>query len=126
MLAKETDTKVFFYKLVNQQRSGKNTSTEVLLFEGQTFTTTEGVANVFSEHFRNLATIESLAPSQEEPFRLITAKEVMNIVRSFKLNKAQDIFGLSAEHLKYAPDILFQVPAPLMNSILHSGHVPPL
>ena len=47
-------------------------------------------------------------------------------MRSFKLNKAQDIFGLSAEHLKYAPDILFQVLATLMNSILHTGHVPPL
>ena len=40
-------------------------------------------------------------PRCEKP---VTPKEVLNIVRSFKLNKAQDVFGLSAEHLKNAPD----------------------
>ena len=49
----------------------------------------------------------------------------INIVRSFKLNKAQDVFGLSAEHLKNAPDELFPVLASLMNSILQTGHIPP-
>ena len=46
-----------FYKLVKQQRSVKNTSTtEVLHYKGQTFSSTEGVANAFSEHFKKLAT----------------------------------------------------------------------
>ena len=51
--------------------------------------------------------IESLAPEQRGTIKSVTAKEVLNIVRSFKLNQAQDVFGLSVEHLKYAPDIFF-------------------
>ena len=49
----------------------------------------------------------------------------MNIVRSFKNNKAQDIYGISAEHLKLAPDLLFRILALLMNTILDNGYVPP-
>ena len=52
MLAKEMETKIF-YKLVNQQRSTKNTATEVLHFEDQTFSSIEGIASPFSDHFRN-------------------------------------------------------------------------
>ena len=55
MLAKEMDTKIF-YKLVNQQRSTKNTATEVLHFEDQTFSPTERIASAFSDHFQKLAT----------------------------------------------------------------------
>ena len=47
MNAKESDTQVF-YKLVKQQRSVKNTSTtEVLHYEGKTFSSTEGIAHAF-------------------------------------------------------------------------------
>ena len=62
MLAKEMDTKIF-YKLVNQQRSTKNTATEVLHFEDQTFSSTEGIASAFSDHFQKLAT-----PAESEVF----------------------------------------------------------
>ena len=34
----------------------------------------------------------------------VTAKEIGNIIRSFKNGKAQDIHGLAAEHMKYATD----------------------
>ena len=127
MLAKEMDTKIF-YKLVHQQRSIKNTATEVLHFEDQTFSSTEGIASAFSDHFQKLATpaesevfdenytnqvtfdkllMESMAAEQPRNDKPVSPKEVFNIVRSFKLNKAQDVFGLSAEHLKNAPDELF-------------------
>ena len=139
------DTKIF-YKLVNQQRSTKNTATEVLHFEDQTFSSTEGIASAFSDHFQKLATpaesevfdenytnqvtfdkllMESMAAEQPRNDKPVSPKEVFNIVRSFKLNKAQDVFGLSAEHLKNAPDELFPVLASLMNSILQTGHIPP-
>ena len=65
--------------------------------------------------------IESLAPRQNKEFKLVTSKDVLNIVRSFKLNKAQDVFGLSAEHLKHAPNLLFKIIAKLMNSVLKTG-----
>ena len=55
MLAKEMDTRIF-YKLVNQQRSARNTATELLNFDGQAFSTAEGIASPFSSHFKNLAT----------------------------------------------------------------------
>ena len=57
-------------------------------------------------------------------FKPVSPKEIMHIVRSFKTNKAQDAFGLSAEHLKFAPDSLYRVLALLMNTILSKGYVP--
>lgn len=68
---------------------------------------------------------ETMTAEQSGTTEPVTAKEVLNIVRSFKLNKAQDVFGLSAEHLKYVPDALFRVLATFMNSILCTGHIPP-
>ena len=55
MEASERDTKTF-YKLVNQQRSIKNTSTEVLYIDGRTCSPVGEVADAFSEHFERLAT----------------------------------------------------------------------
>ena len=69
--------------------------------------------------------MESVAADQPRCEKPVTPNEVLNIVRFFKLNKAQDVFGLSAEHLKNAPDKLFHILANLMNSILQTGHVPP-
>ena len=108
MLAKEMDTKIF-YKLVNQQRSNENIATEMLHFEDQTFSSTEGIASAFSDHFQKLATpaeskvfdenytnqvtfdkllMESMAAEQPRNDKPVSNKEVFNIVRSFKLNKA--------------------------------------
>ena len=69
--------------------------------------------------------MESMAAEQPRNDKPVSTKEVFNIGRSFKLNKAQDVFGLSAEHLKNAPDELFPVLASPMNSILQTGHIPP-
>ena len=100
---------------------------------------------LFSEHFKKLATptdivvfdkdytnqvtfdkllVESLASYQFRNYKPVTPKEVLSIVRSFKLHKAQDVFGLSAEHPKHVPYILFHITANLMNSFLQTGHVP--
>ena len=108
MLAKEMDSKIF-YKLVNQQRSTENTATEMLHFEDQTLSSTEGIASAFSDHFQKLATpaeskvfdenytnqvtfdkllMESMAAEQPRNDKLVSTKEVFNIVRFFKLNKA--------------------------------------
>ena len=42
-------------------------------------------------------------------FKPVSPKEIMHIVQSVKTNKALDAFGLSAEHLKFAPDSLYTV-----------------
>ena len=54
-------------------------------------------------------------------FKPVSSKKIMHIVRSFKTNKAQDAFGLSAEHLKFAPDSLYRGLALLMNTIQNNG-----
>ena len=40
----------------NPHRSARNTATELLNFDGEAFSTAEGIASVFSNHFKNLAT----------------------------------------------------------------------
>ena len=143
MDANERDTKTF-YKLVNQQRTVKSTSTEILYFDGKTCSSVNEVAAAFSEHFERLATpsdnpdydadykaqvefdtllIEMITQQQTCCIKPVSPKEISNIINSFKTNKAQDIFGLSSEHLKYAPDCLYHILSSLMNCILRSGYV---
>ena len=113
MQAKVEDTKLF-YRLVNKQRSCIKTATDVLHFDGKSFSSSVDVAGAFSEHFQQLATssnnplfdaeyenqvtfdrllIESIALQQEETIEPVTLNEVNTIVKSFKSNKAQDPFG---------------------------------
>ena len=54
LFAKEMGTRII-YKLVNQQRSARKSATELLNFDGQAFSTVEGIASAFSSHFKNLA-----------------------------------------------------------------------
>ena len=144
MHAKEGDIKLF-YRLVNKQRSSNSTATEILHYDGKTFSSTVEVADAFSQHFQNLATptnnpvfdseyenqvsfdkllIEQIAMQQDEAHEPVTTKEITAIVRSFKTNKAQDPFGISAEHLKHAPQRLFSLLIILMNRILQTGYIP--
>ena len=118
----------------------------MLLLDRKTHTSTEEVAGAFSEHFQRLATptenpdydeqykeqvsvdklwIELLAIEENVQLKPVTPKKIMNIIKSFKSNKAQDAFGISAEHLKFAPESLYRVLAFLMNTILSNGYVPP-
>ena len=55
MKANERDTKTF-YRLVNKQRTVKNTATEILYFDWKTCLTVDDVAKAFFEHFERLAT----------------------------------------------------------------------
>ena len=61
---------------------------------------------------------------QTTPCTPVTFKEIKQIIRSFKNNKAEDVFGLSAEHLKFATDKLVQILVIVMNYILNTGYVP--
>lgn len=59
-------------------------------------------------------------------FKPVEMEEIHSIVRSFKGGKAQDIHGLSAEHLKYAVEVIASPLAPLMNFILKTGYILPM
>ena len=54
-------------------------------------------------------------------FKPVEMEEIYSIVRSFEGGKAQDIHGLSAEHLKYAVEVIAFPLATLMNFILKTG-----
>ena len=68
--------------------------------------------------------IEDVCSSQSSTWPNVTATEVSKIVKSFKNNKAQDVRGLAAEHLKFSSDIVFSYFAHILNYILQTGYVP--
>ena len=57
-------------------------------------------------------------------FKPVETAEIFSIVRSFRNGKARDIHGLSAEHLKYAVEIVAHPLANLTNFILSTGYIP--
>ena len=147
MNACEQDTKLF-HRLVRKQRARPSTATETLKYDGNTLSGAEEIAAGFSLHFRDLATpapnasfdgeyfrqvqydalvIEDLCNRQSlSSFKPVTANEISSIIRSFRNGKAQDINGLSAEHLKYAAGSVDLPLANLMNFILSTGYIPPV
>ena len=147
MNACEQDTKLF-HRLVRKQRARPSTATETLKYDGNTLSGAEEIAAGFSSHFRDLATpapnasfdgeyfrqvqydalvIEDLCNRQSiSSFKPVTANKIFSIIRSFRNGKAQDINGLSAEHLKYAAGPVALPLANLMNFILSTGYIPPV
>ena len=137
MDASEHDAKLF-YRLVTRQCARPSTATEILQFNGSTLVGAEEIAAGFSSHFRDLATptpnesfdseyfrqvqydalvIEDLCSRQVGcTFKSVETAEIFSIIRSFRNGKAQDIHGLSAEHLKHAVEI---VALPLANLLLY-------
>ena len=118
----------------------------MLYFDGRICSSEYEVAEAFSVHFERPATpsespefdssyknqvefdtllIEPIADRQSCSFKAVSPKEIQNNVHSFKMKKAQDIFGLFSEHLKFAPLCLFGILSSLMNCILSAGYVPP-
>ena len=68
--------------------------------------------------------IEDICERQNPAFSPTTPEEISKIVQTFRNNKAQDIQGLSAEHLKFAPDVVYLFLSNLMNYIMQSGYIP--
>ena len=145
MDASARDTKLF-HRLVRRQHARPSTATEILQFNGSTLARAEEIAAGFSSHFKDLATpmpnesfdseyfrqvqydalvIEDLCSRQVGcTFKPVETTEIFSIVRSFRNGKAQDIHGLSAEHLKQAMEIVALPLANLMNFILSTGYIP--
>ena len=116
------------------------------MHDGNTPHGSEEIAAGFSSHFKNLATpspnplfdseyyhqiqydaliIEDLCSRQHtSTFKPVTSAEISSITRSFQNGKAQDIHGLSAEHLKHAVDSVALPLANLKNFILSTGYIP--
>ena len=57
-------------------------------------------------------------------FTPTTTEEISKIVQTSKNNKAQDMQGLAAEHLKFAPRVVHSSLSNLMNYIIQNGYIP--
>ena len=103
------------------------------------------MADGFASHFEVLATpsedvmfddsyrdqvmldkllIEDICRGQSRIFTPTTTEEISKIVQTFKNNKAQDMQGLAAEHLKFAPRVVHSSLSNLMNYIIQNGYIP--
>ncbi|VDI70086.1 Hypothetical predicted protein [Mytilus galloprovincialis] len=96
MNAKQRDSKIF-HKLVNAQRKTKKSSISDLTVEDKTYS------------------------SREE---ILKAEEIDKAINQLNTNKAPDIYGITAEHIKYGGDTLLQAITSIINNICSSATIP--
>ena len=139
--ARKDDSKLF-HSIVRAQRSAKTTNTKELVFQNKLFS--GDLTAVWDMHFAALATphpkdcytdrrqaqaaknvsmMKDIAKGATLPVD-ITALEVLDAIMSQKCNKASDVYGLAAEHLKNAPHIVTTYLTPVINSIFNTGRIP--
>ena len=142
--ADEYDSRTFF-KTTKKKRSSKSTNTQLLHYKDGVLKGPEEVADGFASHFVVLAT-----PSEDVKFDDSYRDQVMldkllikdicrgqkphfypNYYRGkfqdstdIKTNKAQDMQGLAAEHLKFAPSVVHLSLSNLMNYSIQTGYIP--
>ena len=139
--ARRDDSKLF-HSIVRAQRSSKATNTKELVFQNKLFS--GDLTPVWDMHFATLATPHpkdcytdrrqtqaaknvSLMKDIEKGATLpvdIAALEVLDAIMSQKCNKASDVYGLAAEHLKKAPHIVATYLTPVINTIFNTGRIP--
>ncbi len=142
MKAKTRDSKTF-YRLVNSHRSKPKLQLEELIVGENTYSTPEDILQGWKKHFETLATctanehenytntefdqevILDICGSDNEDL-LFTQDEVAEAINSLNNNKAPDIFGITAEHLKYGGEMLVNCITRLLNIYSSSEHVPQL
>ena len=144
MQAAPNDTRLF-HRLINNQRTSTVSKGNVLRIDGDLIDDPTQVLEAWTDHFRKLATPNESASFDEsyrklvnddvlviqmmlagvpdiEPYTEISAEEVVTAITRLNNNKASDITGLCAEHLKSAPQVLAPILANLFNMIIRSGH----
>jgi hypothetical protein len=130
-----SDDKQLFYRLVQRQRSGNKGLCGTVDFGPECTSQLEGWAS----YFEKLATAENLPHFSEEhhnamklKLHLISLKaaspvheeQVRKHICALKLGKAADVFGLTAEHIKYASPHLQTIITSLLNKILKQEFLP--
>ena len=134
-----TDDRSLFYKLVQRQR-GSRTAIRNNVDFGDCNNQHEG----WAKYYEKLATSESLPHFDEEHATAMKHKlhlvslqnriendpepvsvdQISEHLRALKNNKAADVFGLTAEHLKFAAPELATVLTALTNNILKESKLP--
>ena len=68
--------------------------------------------------------IHQLCNNISEPISPISHEEILTAIRQLKKNKAPDAYGITAEHLQLAEDILVPLLTTLANRTIESGTLP--
>jgi len=134
-----------FYKLVNKQRKTQRSSTDVLISSDGIATTHNEILQTWTEHFSTLATpktldhydhqfkqnvdleilcIKNLLQDSEVSIEPVEPKRIENIIKRLTSNKAADIRGITAEHLKLGGKPVINYITNLINNILQSRQLP--
>ena len=141
--ATSSDQKLF-HKLVNSHRKTQ-ASTHRIIRDGIEHEGEDALITVWSEHFSTLATPsvntmydEMYSKSTSEVVTLIedararkppidisiSPSEISKAIKSLNSGKSADIYGITAEHLKYASPLLAPFLAKLLSDIVNSGKIP--
>jgi transaldolase len=117
MNAQLRDSKTF-YKLVNSYRKRRSVQIEELIVGDETYTTPENILEGWKKHFETLATpaendtknytntefdldlIYEICTEMNNELTF-SEKEIEEAIRSLNSKKTPDVYGLTAEHLKY-------------------------
>ena len=130
-----------FYRLVKRQRRCTKKPVSVNFEEHTKDTETDSWASYFEwlstpkddpnfdeDYNRYLMTnylLQSLTAGNE-PLPPVSEAQIHKIVKSLKMNKAPDIFGVCSEHIRLASPVLLDILTHLTNDALKKGHLPDL
>ena len=130
-----------FYKLVENQQKSNNRSKNIDFGPN---TDPDSQANSWANYFKDLATpkedetfdeeyhqylkvtylLQVLTSSGEE-LKPVTESTIMKHINSMKSGKAADIYGITAEHIKFSSPLIIKVLCHLTNMALATGKLPP-
>jgi hypothetical protein len=134
-----------FHKLVNRQRKQKSCATEKLVIDNISKESDEEIRDAWATYFEQLstpgnkehfdnATLQDIQQDihyirQSPPHAIIdmaeiTTDEIRTAINRLNNNKAPDLWGLRAEHLKLAAEEIIPIIVPVFNQIIHSGKIP--
>jgi hypothetical protein len=141
MTASSRDTKLF-HKLIQQQRSTISHVGSKLRVDGELITSKTEILHVWTDHFSALATCQDSRNDMtaydklvEEDllvmdwgfdndagvFQPVERSEVVSALKMLKCNKAPDLHGIKAEHLKNAGPVIIDALTALFNANLQHG-----
>ena len=133
-----SNDKNLFFKLVSKHKKHTPTSSPQINFKVPAPTQLEGWAN----YFESLATPVSLPHYEESylnsvnlqlnimlqhqtfPQHEITQQQVHKHIANLKKGKAADLYGLTAEHLQHASDLLITTVTKLVNDAFNNQCIP--
>ena len=134
--ASENDQRLF-HELIRLQEG--TASNDCLLIDGQLIMEEEEIRQKWAEYFEKLGTpaevdseksklveeMRQACNAEEEPV-IITDELVKQAINRLNSNKAADIYGLAAEHLKFMSDSSISSLTSIISDIINDGPVPEL